>query len=147
MKMEEPQQPSQGLRERMERELQEQIDEVEKKRATAQRELYSRLRNEREKATFAMMMKMDPIALTNVRKEFFAREDALTLDEFIYVIQKHLVNRNGEERYAMETPEEREFGANMYELFKDIDVNGDGDLEWQVYSFSSIQCSYIHVHP
>ena len=32
----------------------------------------------------------------------------------------------------METPEQREFGINMYELFKDIDVNGDGQLEWQV---------------
>ena len=52
--------------------------------------------------------------------------------EFIYIIQKHLVNKNGEDQFVMETPEQREFGLNMYELFKDIDVNGDGMLEWQV---------------
>ena len=32
----------------------------------------------------------------------------------------------------MATNEKREFGLNMCELFKEIDVNGDGDLEWQV---------------
>ncbi len=79
-----------------------------------------------------MMMRMNPEALTNIRKEFFARRDSVTLDEFIYIIQKHLINRKGDHSFVMDTPEQREFGTNMYELFKDIDVNGDGQLEWQV---------------
>jgi hypothetical protein len=54
------------------------------------RELYSKLRNEREKVTFSMMMKMNPEALTAVRKEFFMREDAVKLHEFMYIIEKHL---------------------------------------------------------
>ncbi len=98
----------------------------------AKQDQYSVIRNEREKATFSMMMKMNPEALTNIRKEFFARRDSVTLDEFIYIIQKHLINKKGDDRFVMETPEQREFGINMYELFKDIDVNGDGQLEWQV---------------
>ena len=102
------------------------------KRQQAEQDFYSKLRSNREKATFSMMMKMNPDALTNIRKEFFARRDSVTLEEFIYIIQKHLVNKKGDESFVMETPEQREFGTNMYELFKDIDVNGDGQLEWQV---------------
>jgi len=120
--------------------LEEAISAVERlKKNTGLKELYSRLRGEREKATFTMMMKMNPMALTNIRKEFFVREDALTLDEFIYVINKHLVNRDGTDNFVMETPEQREFGSNMYELFKDIDVNGDGDLEWQEYTTFTVE--------
>jgi len=92
---------------------------------------YAAIRNEREKATFSMMMKMNPDALTKIRKEFFAREDSVTLDEFMYIMQKHLMGGK-ENSFNMETPEQREFGLNMYELFKDIDINGDGNLEWQV---------------
>lgn len=99
------------------------------------REVYSKLRNEREKSTFSMMMKMNPEALTAVRKEFFMREDRVKLPEFIYIIQRHLsggAQTLEKDFHAMDTDEKREFGLNMCELFKEIDVNGDGDLEWQV---------------
>lgn len=117
------------------------LDDIIKATASLQKqskrellEYYSRLRNEREKATFSMMMRMNPRALTNIRKEFFLREDALELNEFLFVINKHLVNKDGSDDFIMETPEQREFGTNMFELFKDIDVNGDGDLEWQEFT-------------
>jgi hypothetical protein len=115
-------------------ELQAAIDAVQHLQDISKMDEYSHIRSEREKATFTMMMKMNPVALTNIRKEFFAREDALTLDEFMFVINKHLINKNGEDDFVMETPEQREFGANMFELFKDIDINGDGDLEWQEFT-------------
>ena len=117
------------------------IDAVEEARPQLTQDEYSKLRNEREKATFNMMMRMNPDALTNIRKEFFARRDSVTLDEFIYIIQKHLINKKGDSTFIMETPEQREFGTNMFELFKDIDVNGDGQLEWQVIDV----VFYIHV--
>jgi WD40 repeat protein len=85
------------------------------------------------------MMKMNPAALTNIRKEFFAREDEISLEEFIYIIQKHLVNKPGDDSFVMETPDQREFGLNMYELFKDIDVNGDGMLEWQEFTSFTVE--------
>jgi hypothetical protein len=112
--------------------LDEAIIATEKLRNNVKQDEYAAIRNEREKATFSMMMKMNPEALTNIRKEFFAREDSVTLDEFMYIMQKHLMNRKGNDSFTMETPEQREFGLNMYELFKDIDINGDGNLEWQV---------------
>ena len=112
--------------------LNDTIEALEKARHQLSQDNYSKLRNEREKATFSMMMRMNPEALTNIRKEFFARRDSVTLDEFIYIIQKHLINRKGDDSFVMESADQREFGTNMYELFKDIDVNGDGQLEWQV---------------
>ena len=77
-------------------------------RAAESRELYSKMRSEREKATFAMMMRMNPEALMNIRKEFFARRDAIDLDEFIFIIQKHLTKTS-----SFETREQREFGMKM----------------------------------
>ena len=112
--------------------LEDMVNKISKEES---RELYSKLRNEREKTTFSMMMKMNPEALTAVRKEFFMREDKVKLAEFIYIIQKHLSGGSsniGDDLYSMQTNEKREFGLNMCELFKEIDVNGDGDLEWQV---------------
>ena len=123
-----------GLTEEEQRELAETIAAVERMKKIAKMDEYSHIRSEREKATFTMMMKMNPVALTNIRKEFFAREDALNLEEFMFCINKHLVNTDGTDKFVMETPEQREFGANMYELFKDIDINGDGDLEWQEFT-------------
>jgi hypothetical protein len=81
------------------------------------------------------MMKLAPSALTAVRKEFFAREDDISLEEFIYIIQKHLLNESASSgtkgEAAMTAQERREFAGNMYELFKDVDVNGDGGMEWE----------------
>ncbi len=121
-------------KEKEEADLEAAIEAVDRLKAMQTMDDYSNMRSEREKATFTMMMKMNPVALTNIRKEFFAREDALTLDEFMFVINKHLINKNSEDTFVMETQSEREFGANMFELFKDIDINGDGDLEWQEFT-------------
>ena len=52
---------------------------------------YNKLRSAREKATFTLMMKLAPELLTSIRKEFFAREDSLQLNDFLYIIQLHLL--------------------------------------------------------
>jgi hypothetical protein len=57
----------------------------------AKREAYSKIKNERERATFTMMMKMNPDALTAIRKEFYMREDAVKVEEFVFLINKHLM--------------------------------------------------------
>lgn len=90
---------------------------------------YSKLRNNREKATFFLMMHMSPEILTNIRKEFFVRGDVIKVNEFIYIINKHLVMN-----VTDESKESNEFCLSMFELFKEIDVNGDGDLEWQEFT-------------
>jgi hypothetical protein len=117
------------------------IDATERLRKEATREFYSKLRNERERATFSMMMRMNPAALTAIRKEFFLREDAVKVDEFIYISNKHLMKhpKSKGNKFVIETQEQREFVSNMYELFKDIDINGDGDLEWQEFTTFTVE--------
>ena len=112
---------------------------VENKCESCVRADYSRLRHEREIATFAMTMRMDPAALAGIRKEFFARSDEVTLEEFIYIIEKHLNKAD-----KQETPKEHmEFVANMTELFKDIDVNGDGMMEWSEFTIFTVEKANI----
>jgi hypothetical protein len=85
---------------------------------------YNKLRSARERATFTLMMKLAPSELSAIRKEFFARSDSLCLDEFLYIIQLHLLK-------DMPKKEKTEFMSYMYELYKEVDVNGDGDMEWE----------------
>lgn len=83
--------------------------ELEKKAAAAAlREFYSKIKADRDKATFAMMMRMNPEALTNIRKEFFVRQDETDINEFIFVIQRHL-NRCSE----IDIREQREFAMKL----------------------------------
>lgn len=92
-----------------EKEFQRLKEATEAVRKAATREHYSNIRTEREKATFAMMMRMNPDALTAIRKEFFVREDEIVLEEFIFIIQTHL-NKSSD----FEGEEQREFGMKMY---------------------------------
>jgi WD40 repeat protein len=73
---------------------------------------------------------MEPSALNSIRKEFYAREDQISLETFIFIVQKHLL-AGGRNHAGASSKEKRAFAANMYELFKDVDVNGDGDMEWE----------------
>ena len=102
---------------------------MESKEAVDPRAHYSSLRKAREAATFTLMRMMDPSALDAIRKEFFAREDSVGLEEFIYLIEKHLLSAKG--AVSGKRLGKEEFTDIMYELFKDIDVNGDGDMEWE----------------
>jgi WD40 repeat protein len=73
------------------------------------------------------------------------REDACKVDEFVFIINKYLMqnkssqNSTQEVGFSLDTKEQREFASNMYELFKDIDVNGDGDLEWQEFTSFTLE--------
>lgn len=92
------------------------------------RTYYNKLRSAREKATFTLMMKLAPAELLAIRKEFFAREDELNLEDFLYIIQLHLVK-------DMPAKEKHEFMSCMYEFYKEVDVNGDGNMEWSEHSY------------
>jgi WD40 repeat protein len=103
--------------------------------AEAATQLYTALRSERDQATLSMMMRMNYAALSNIRQEFFIREDSVTMEEFIYISTKHLVQINrGFSDPVKQEKEMRKFGSMMFELFKEIDVNGDGGMEWDEFS-------------
>ena len=100
-------------------------------------QMYTALRSERDQATLVLMQKMNYAALANIRQEFFIREDSVSMNEYIYIMTKHLVkgNRNfAEKETEASLKEEYKFGSVMFELFKEVDVNGDGGMEWDEFS-------------
>lgn len=102
------------------------------------RTIYSKLRNTREQATFNLMMRMAPSALEAIRKEFYKRGDSVSLYEFIFIMSKHLLQDyalNSENNAA----EKKEFGSYMFELFKEVDVNGDGQMEWEEFTKFTVE--------
>lgn len=114
---------------KMNKRLLDSIEKMERLKAASTAEerqlLYSRLKASRDQASFAIMMRMNPETLTSIRKEFFNREDAVDLKEFVYILKKHLSGQA-----AISELEINEFAANMVDLFKEIDVNGDENVSW-----------------
>jgi WD40 repeat protein len=97
--------------------------------------LYNDLRSERDQAMLAMMMRMGLPQLSLIRQEFFEREDSVSLEEFIYIMTYHLVH-SGARSFVDDAGRDREarkFGSMMFDLFKEVDVNGDGGMEWDEF--------------
>jgi WD40 repeat protein len=118
-------------------ELNHAIDIIQK---DSPRTEYSKLRNAREQATFNLMMRMDPEALSAIRQEFFRRDDSVSLIDFIFIMSKHLIDFTNEDRkISRSTQGEREFVMDMHELFKEVDVNGDGMMEWEEFTKFTVE--------
>jgi WD40 repeat protein len=100
-------------------------------------QLYTELRSERDQATLHLMQRMGYAALANIRQEFFIREDSVSMNEFIYIMTKQLIKGNRPTSHKpteASLKEEYQFGSVMFELFKEVDVNGDGGMEWDEFS-------------
>ena len=120
--------------------LQEINNAIETLKFDTPRTEYSKLRNAREQATFNLMMRMDPDALAAIRQEFFKRNDAVSLIDFIYIMSKHLIDFTSEDRKSIRnTREDRDFVMDMSELFKEVDVNGDGMMEWEEFTKFTVE--------
>lgn len=108
---------------------------IESLKIESPRTEYSKLRHSREQATFNLMMRMDPSALSAIRHEFYNRDDSVALTEFIYIMSTHLIdaklNRNEQDK--------RNFVSDMNELFKEVDVNGDGLMEWEEFTKFTVE--------
>jgi WD40 repeat protein len=108
---------------------------------------YSKLRNEREQATFNLMMRMDPSALATIRQEFYNRSDSVSLTEFIYIMSKHLIDIGNEFSCSVRNKQEqRNFVSDMHELFKEVDVNGDGLMEWEEFTKFTVEKASLLNH-
>eukprot|EP01041_Mallomonas_annulata_P000978 gene978-1912_t len=104
------------------------------------RAIYSKVRNIRSQATFNLMMKMAPSALASVRQEFHVRNDRVTLEEFIYIMSKHLIIQNSRNECTITISHEQlEFASSMNEIFKEVDMNGDGYLEWEEFTKLTVE--------
>mgnify|MGYP003384901659 CR=1 FL=1 len=105
------------------------------------RTVYSNMRNARAQATFNLMMRMAPNALQAIRQEFYARSDSVCLTEFVHIMSKHLFNNQNDETSSSKVKNQdlRSFCSDMYELFKEVDVNGDGDMEWDEFTKFTVE--------
>ena len=75
--------------------------------------------------------------LTMIKKDFAKREKGLLMEEFIKVMLEHLDfdqrEENGREKLSL----------GLIDLFKEIDVNGDGTMEWEEFSSHIIELGLL----
>ena len=72
-----------------------------------------------------MTLNFDKLTINMLKEEFLRQGNTLTLHEFIAIASKHL------RFWQVELPnrEERLVRYLTY-LFNEIDINGNGDMEW-----------------
>lgn len=77
-----------------------------------------------------MMMELDAKKVSYLRHEFEQRGE-LTLSEFVMVMKICLTRENREE---LSSGAEAQMISSLCELFAQIDINGDGSLEWSEFT-------------
>lgn len=81
--------------------------------------------------TMDIMMMLDTEKVSDLRQEFEKAQGGLTLVEFVHVMIHFLIK---EDAGALEPAEEKAMVANLCDLFAQIDVNGDGSMEWTEFT-------------
>jgi len=77
-----------------------------------------------ESLTLDIMMLLDTDKVPALREEFEKKEDGLTEAEFVFVMKK----------YIKSSVDQVKLVSNLCELFAQIDVNGDGSMEWDEFT-------------
>ena len=81
-----------------------------------------------------IMMSLDTHNVSALRKEFEKRGDeGLTLTEFVHVMKHCLVSADGANG-ILKGVDETQLVCNLCELFAQIDINGDGTMEWDEFT-------------
>ena len=81
-----------------------------------------------------IMMSLDTHNVSALRKEFEKRGDeGLTLTEFVHVMKHCLVSADGANG-ILKGVDEKQLVCNLCELFAQIDINGDGTMEWDEFT-------------
>ncbi len=80
-----------------------------------------------------MMLNMEKVG--KLRKEFQMKERGLSISEFVYVMMRFVQNlENFDESSRLKSLTEKQLVANLCELFAQIDINGDGSMEWEEFT-------------
>lgn len=73
--------------------------------------------------------------MSALRKEFQVKEQGLSISEFVFVMMKFVQSSSlNEENARLRNLSERQLVANLCELFAQIDINGDGSMEWEEFT-------------
>jgi hypothetical protein len=86
--------------------------------------------------TMDIMMMMDMAKVSALRREFQQKDRGLSIVEFVHVMVRFVqgTERGGEENSRLRNLSERQLIANLCELFAQIDINGDGSMEWEEFT-------------
>ncbi|TMW63890.1 hypothetical protein Poli38472_014800 [Pythium oligandrum] len=85
--------------------------------------------------TMDIMMMMDMEKVSSLRKEFQQKDRGLSVAEFIYVMVRFVQSSESTvENSRLRNLSERQLIANLCELFAQIDINGDGSMEWEEFT-------------
>ena len=93
------------------------------------RSSYKRIKEQDEKMIADMTLNFDKLTINLLREEFERRGNTLTLPEFISITKKHL------KFWQVELPNrEPRLVRYLSHLFNEIDINGNGDMEWEEFT-------------
>lgn len=82
-----------------------------------------------------IMMMMDTDKVSALRNEFQQKDRGLSISEFVHVMMRFVKSsEDTAENFRLRNLSERQLIANLCELFAQIDINGDGSMEWEEFT-------------
>ena len=76
-----------------------------------------------------LSMNFDPFTISLLKKEFELRNDSLKLEQFVVILKEHL------NHWRDDLPDRETVLVNLLvQLFEDIDMNGNGELDWDEFT-------------
>lgn len=81
-----------------------------------------------------IMMLLDIDKVPALREEFEQKEEGLELSEFVYVMRKYLKRSSLSDAQLV---------SHLCELFAQIDVNGDGTMEWDEFTSYIVEAGTV----
>jgi hypothetical protein len=85
--------------------------------------------------TMDIMMMMDMDKVSSLRGEFQQKGRGLSISEFVRVMMRFVQSSpDTDENSRLRNLPELQLVANLCELFAQIDINGDGSMEWEEFT-------------
>lgn len=76
-----------------------------------------------------MTLNFDPFTISILKNEFKERNGEMTMNDFIMIIKDHLIH------WQLDIPNrQKKLIRCLILLFKDIDLNGNGNMEWDEFT-------------
>ena len=90
----------------------------------------------REQSSIKMMTALDSGRVGLIKREFEARGGSVDMFEFVRIMEANLPEHLYDDlnSAAAGAQSDTELTANLVELFREVDVNGDGYMEWEEFT-------------
>jgi WD40 repeat protein len=103
--------------------------ESRKSQEPSPRTLYAKQLEEEEELLIDLTMNFEPLTISLLKKEFENNHGQMNLQNFVVVLREHL--RNWRPSYPNR---EKLIVKLLVQLFREIDMNGNGTLEWDEFT-------------